>query len=116
MNTKQRTYLVSFRNSDKYLVRFDGTKEELEQSPQFKAIEQKIATYMQQHFATDREIDKLTVPDIEEVEESSRYDGYQTLDLTAVDSLKQSLTREAKNILDQKQMDRNAPFDDIKPY
>ena len=44
MNTKQRTYLVSFRNSDKYLVRFDGTKEELEQSPQFKAIEQKIAT------------------------------------------------------------------------
>lgn len=113
MNTKQKTYLVSFRNSDKYLVRFDGTKEELEQSPQFKAIEQEIATYMHRHFATNHEIDKLTVPDIEEVEDPSKYEGYQTLDPAAVDSLKQSLTLEAKNILDQKQMDRNAPFDSI---
>ena len=47
------------------------------------------------------------------MEDPSRYEGYQTLDPAAVDSLKQSLTREAKNILDQKQMDRNAPFDNI---
>lgn len=116
MNTQPRTYIISFRNTDSYRMTFDGSKEDLEKSPRILQLHQELQDYIREHVADCNYIPQLTTPHIEEVEDrdAAKYAGYPLLDAAAIDRIKQTLTLEARNMLDQKNLDRNAPFDDIK--
>ena len=114
MNTQQRTYIISFRNTDSYRITFDGSKEDLEKSPRILQLHKELEDYIREHVADCNYIPQLTTPHIKEADDAGKYAGYPLLDTAAIDHIKNTLTLEARNMLDQKNLDRNAPFDDIK--
>lgn len=107
--------MVHFGDSSDYRLEFSGSREELESSPKLKEVEKTLADYLKSKIPAFRHVKRLTRPVIHEVEpeDASKYTGYHVLDAKAVDALKDVILTEAQNYQDQKQLDLNAPFDNI---
>ena len=104
-----RNYLVSFGDSNKYAVKFDGNKEEFLNSPKFKDIKDKVIDFIKSKFPMGGFGDAVNF-DVEEVDDAS---GYPELDKNALENLVKSVSEQIKVVLQGKGLNLNAPFDKL---
>lgn len=105
----KKSYLVSFGDSTKYRVSFDGTKEEFENSDKLKDIKKKVADYLKEKFPTGgyAEVVELDVAD------DDGGSGYKDLDKAGMDDLLESVATQVEVQREGLELNNNAPFDNI---
>ncbi len=105
--SKNRFYIVSFGDSEKYrLIVNEGTSDTLQ------TIEKELDTYLRSKFAGDS-FAYFTSPKVTEVawEHRDRYENYPLLDEKAVEAIKAVLLKEASEREDLQQLNSDAPYD-----
>ena len=104
----KRYFVVSFGDSTRYKVGFDGTKEEFETSAKLKDIKKRVDDYLQEKFPTGgyEEVVGMSVSDD---------DGRDFPDIDKIDfnDLLKSVERQVKVERDADELNNNAPFDSI---
>ena len=105
----KRNYIVSFGDSNKYSVSFDGTKEEFENSGLLKDIKNKVCAYLKEKFPTGGYADTVRI----DVEDSDGHGKYPELDKTGIEDLLESVKRQVEVMREGKELNNNAPFDNI---
>ena len=104
-----KNYLISFGDSDKYIVPFDGSREEFVHSEKFREIEDRVFDYLKQQFPTGGYRDVLGV----DVEEARDGDSYPVLDRAGFDKLLNSVKRQVEVWRQDNEMNNNAPYDQL---
>lgn len=109
---KIKTYLISFGNSDKYVLRDTETGEK----SALTRIESELNAYLRERFP-DETFAYFTTPRVDEIssEDTAGYEEYPRLDKKAIDSIKVVLDREVMNMEANTLMDRNALYADVNP-
>lgn len=106
-----KTYIVSFGDSDEYSVSFNGSREELRDSKEFRRIMDQLRECLRNDFPAGN-YEGLISPKIREANDTDK--DYPLLDSDAIRHIKLRLKREGEVLNDNRKLDRNAPFDDIK--
>ena len=109
---KNKIYIVSFGDSDEYSVAFDGSKEELRDSREFRKIMDDLKECLRNDFPAGN-YNGLIMPKIREANDTDK--DYPVLDSDAMRHIKLHLKREGEVLNDNRKLDSNAPYDDIKP-
>lgn len=104
-----KAYLISFGDSDKYRVSFDGDMAEFESSRMFSHIKDEIYGYVRREFP-GAGFKHTLYPDVEEV--SAGEDGYPVLDGEGLEKLKGDVRRQMEVRMGYSELDLNAPFDE----
>lgn len=118
MENKERLYIISFGDSAKYRMLYAGTKEQLENSPKIVGLRDELARFIKDNVTEEgSHACRFATPVIKEVDPSdyARYEDYHDFGRVAVDDIKKVLFTEVKNMLDQKQLDSNAPYGEVAP-
>ena len=104
----KRTYIVSFGDSTRYRVNFDGTKEEFEVSDKLREIKTRVNDYLKEKFPTGGYADvvKISVAD-----DDGR--DFPDLDKVGLDDLLKSVTTQVEVMREGFELNNNAPFDKI---
>ena len=105
----KRNYLVGFGDSDKYIVSYEGSKEDFLHSAQFHDIERKVYEALKQKFPTGG-YEGVVRP---VVEEAHAGDAYAILDRDNLDRLADSVKRQVEVEREDKELNNNAPYDQI---
>lgn len=102
----KRSYVVSFGDSTRYKVYFDGTKEAFEASEAYKEIKDKVYSYLKEKFPTGGYEDVIRAGVADD-------DGrdYQVLDASNMNSLLESVSRQVEVKRETGELNDNAPFD-----
>lgn len=106
-----KIYIVSFGGSDEYSVSFNGSIEQLRDSKEFRRIIDDLKDCLDNDFPAGN-YSGLISPKIREANDTDK--DYPALDSEAIRHIKLRLKREGEVLIDNKKLDRNAPFDDIK--
>lgn len=111
MNT-EKVYLVSFGNSDEYVLR-DGAAGK---DSALTSIEAELNAFLRSEFP-DETFAYFTTPKVTEISEGNveKYAGYPVLDAKAVDTIKHVLEREVKDMEANKVLNDNSPFANVNP-
>lgn len=114
MENMEKTFIISFGNSSKYKMRYDGSAEELADSHRMKDIKSRLVDYIKDKVAFGSYAERYATPEIKEIypDEEKKYEGYPTLDEDAISDIKRHLLREVENMKSQKELSKNAPFGD----
>lgn len=109
---KEKVYLVSFGNSDKYVLRDGSVGKESE----LTKIESELNSFLRQKFP-DETFAYFTTPRVDEIAAShvARYASYPELDSAAITSIKEVLAREVKEMEANKNLNSDAPYANVKP-
>ena len=101
-------YLVSFGDSDKYAVEFPGKLEEFKNSDFVKGLEDKVEGFLKEKFPTGgyEETVEINVAD-----DDGR--DYKDLDKVGFNDLLKSLECQVEVMREGKELNNNAPFDNI---
>lgn len=104
----KRNFIVSFGDSTRFTVSFDGTKEEFESSEKLRDIKNRAMSYLKEKFPTGGYEDavRLSVADADGRE-------YPDLDKTGFDELLKQMARQVEVLREGKELNNNAPFDNI---
>ena len=104
----KRTYIVSFGDSTRYRVAYDGTKEEFEASDKLKDIKTKVFDYLKEKFPTGgyEDVVKISVAD-----DDGR--DFPDLDKEGCQNLLDSVATQVKVLREGEELNNNAPFDKI---
>lgn len=105
-----KTYIVSFGDSDKYSVAFNGSREELIKSDNFRHIVDELKNCLKNDFPAGN-FDDLISPDVREATPADK--GYPELTPDTVRQMIHTLKREAEVINANKKLDSDAPFSNI---
>lgn len=105
-----RTYIVSFSDSRKYLVRDTP----VDASRRIDAVKRSLSDYLCRKFP-ENAMTPYTTPDVVEVglDKEEEYENYAEFDATAVESIRKELEDEIMNLNANREMDLNAPFADV---
>lgn len=103
-------YIVSFGDSDKYSVPFDGSKEEFEHSSEFKHIKDAVFDYVKSKFPAAK-FDELLAPKVEVPTE--RDEVYSELNADNLGKLKHDVARQVEVKLENRELDSDAPYSNI---
>lgn len=106
----EKAYIVSFGDSDKYSVPFDGSKEEFEKSGEFKHIKDDVFEYVKSKFP-EAKYDDVIAPKVEEP--TQRDEVYPVLDSDNLGKLKHDVVRQVEVKMQDKKMDSDAPYSNI---
>lgn len=108
-------YLVSFGDSRKYKISFDGSANELALSPSMTSIKKQLEKYIKEKDPFDSHPLYYASPLIEEIPpyKESAFDSYPELNKEAIDSIQKELVNEVDDQQDLECLNRNAPFDDL---
>lgn len=98
-----KKYLVSVGDSDKYVVSFDGSKDEFKKSAEFKEIKNKVSDFLTTEFPTGGYADVVEIS----VEDDNEK-GYPILDIA---ELLKSAKRQVEVLCRTNMQNLNAPFD-----
>ena len=103
-----RSYLVSFGDSTRYRVYFEGTKEEFETSARFKEIKSKVEEFLKETFPTGgyKVVVAVTVA-------NDDHRDYPVLDDAAFPGLLDSVKRQVNVLFEGKELNNNAPFSEV---
>ena len=104
-----KKYAVSFGDSDKYIVSFDGSKQEFEKSDKLRVIKDRVAEYLKEKFPVGGYSETVEL----NVEEASGDKGFQNLDEAGLESLLHSVGRQVEVLLEGEELTNNAPYDKI---
>ena len=104
----KRSYIVSFGDSTRYRVAYDGSKEEFEASEKLRDIKNKVFDFLKEKFPTGGYEDavKISVAD-----DDGR--SFPDLDNAGCDELLKSVARQVEVLREGKELNNNAPFDRI---
>lgn len=105
----KKYYIVSFGDSNKYKVAFDGTKDELKNSEMYKNLKETVEAYLKGKFPGGG-YTHIVEPVIEEDKGDT---DYPDLNSTAIDDLLKSLALQVTVEKDTDELNLNAPFDKI---
>ncbi len=113
MENDKRLYIVSFGDSRKYRMFYDGDKAAASHNPLLTEVEQELNDFLKNKFPEDPST-YFTSPKVVEVDWADRdnYDDLPVLDADAVTELKQVLTKEIKDMNSLRSLNDNAPFAD----
>lgn len=113
MENTKRLYIVSFGDSRKYRMFYDGDMAAASHNPLLTEVEQELNAYLKEKFPEDPST-YYTTPKVVEVDWNARgdYESYPILDKDAVADLKGVLTREIKDMNSVDELDDNAPYAD----
>lgn len=103
-------YIVSFGDSDKYSVPFDGSKEEFEKSGEFKHIKDDVFEYVKSKFPAAK-FEELIAPKVEDP--SQRDEVYPVLDSDNLGKLKHDVARQVEVKMQDKDLNSDAPYSNI---
>ncbi|MDE6577062.1 MAG: hypothetical protein K2J82_04945 [Muribaculaceae bacterium] len=103
-------YIVSFGDSDKYSVPFDGSKEEFEHSSEFKHIKDAVFDYVKSKFPAAK-FDELIAPKVEVPTEKDEV--YSVLNEDNLGKLKHDVERQVEVKMQNKKLDSDAPYSNI---
>lgn len=118
MENKEKLYIISFGNSSQYRMMYDGSKEQLEKSTRMSAIKNELIEFIKDKVPMGSHAERYATPEIHEVEnrDAAKYADYIDFDSVAVEDIKKTLLRDVENMLEQKQMDSNAPYGNISTH
>lgn len=104
----KRSFIVSFGDSTRYKMFFDGTKEEFEASDKLKEIKDKVSSFLKEKFPTGgyEETVEINVAD-----DDGR--DYKDLEKVGLNDLLKSLECQVEVMREGKELNNNAPFDKI---
>lgn len=102
----ERKYLISFGDSTRYRVAFDGNRDEFENSDKLRGIRREVEDFLKKEFPTGGydDIVELTVAD-----DDGR--DYTDLDKDGLADLLQSVKTQVEVQRDTDEINLNAPFD-----
>ena len=103
-------YIVSFGDSDKYSVPFNGSKEEFEHSSEFKHIKDAVYGYVKEKFPAAKD-SYLLEPTIEVPTEHDEV--YAELNADNLGKLKHDVARQVAVKMQDKTLDSDAPYSNI---
>ena len=107
---KEKIYIVSFGDSDEYSVAFNGSRDNLMRSEKFRRIVDELKDCLRLDFPAGN-YEGLVSPKVREANSTDK--DYPELTPDAVRHIKHRLKREGEVLLDNKKLDRNAPYSDI---
>ncbi len=90
----EKAYVISFGDSEKYSVPFDGSLEEFEHSKELKHIIDTIYDYVKEKYPAD-EVKKVMEPRIEKIDQ--RDEVYPVLNADNLGKLKHEVDRQLEN-------------------
>lgn len=104
----KKIYIVSFGDSDEYSIPFNGSKEELLKSEEFRHITDQLKDCLKEDFPSGG-YESLIYPRVREAEPSDK-EAFPEFTPDALRHIKHHLKREAEVMAANKKLDRNAPF------
>lgn len=104
-----RTYVVSFGDSNKFSVPFNGSRDDFEKSQQLRQIKTTVYDYVKK-FYTAADCSQVLNVEVEELKDS---ESYPLLDAAGMEKLKEDALCQIKVKLDIDRLDANARFDQI---
>lgn len=107
----EKAYVVSFGDSDKYSVPFDGSREEFEKSAEFKHIKDAVFDYVKNKFP-EAEYKDVIAPKVEDL--SERDEVYPVLDADNLGKLKHDVARQVEVKRSDMELNSDAPYSNIK--
>lgn len=107
----EKAYIVSFGDSDKYSVPFDGSREEFEKSSEFKHIKDAVYDYVKSKFP-EADYKDVAAPCVEEI--TQRDQVYPVLNEDNLGKLKHDVARQVEVKMGYTSLDSDAPYSDIK--
>lgn len=107
---KDRYYIVSFGNSDRYFLHDVDNKT-------LANIEAQLNAFLKSKFP-DETFAYYTTPKVDEVSDKNRdkYKSYPPLDAKAIESIKKVLTTEVADMEANRNLNSDAPFANVNPY
>lgn len=115
MSNENRLYIVSFGDSRQYKLRLPGNDAARGSNAQkFVNVENELNAYLKSLFPEET-FAYFTTAKVEEVPagKEEEYASYPSLDDKAIAEIKENLRREVTNMNFQKQLDSDAPFNDV---
>ena len=108
----EKTYLVSFGHSDKYILR-DG---KADRDVELARIEAELNAFLRSKFP-DENFAYFTAPKVEDIpaDKAAEYAGYPVLDDEAVAAIKKVLEREVEDMEANRELNDNSPFANVNP-
>lgn len=106
----KKIYIVSFGDSDEYSVAFSGSRDELMRLERFRKIVDELKDCLKTDFPAGN-YDGLISLNVREANATDK--DYAELTPDAVRHIKHRLKREGEVLLDNKKLDRDAPYADI---
>ncbi len=116
MNTQnaalEKIYLVSFGNSDKYILR----DSEVGEKSYLTRIESELNNFLRDKFPNEP-FAYFTSPRVDEIssDTAEKYSKYPKLDAKAVDAIKKVLSAEVEDLEANKTLNSDAPFANVNP-
>lgn len=116
MNTQnaqlEKIYLVSFGNSDKYVLRDTESGEK----SYLTRIESELNNFLREKFPNEP-FAYFTSPRVDEISEANPedYASYPKLDAKAVDAIKKVLSEEVEDLEANKSINSDAPYANVNP-
>lgn len=107
----EKAYIVSFGDSDKYSVPFDGSRDEFLKSDEFRHIEKEVCEYVKSKFP-EADCKYLLTPHVEEITERDQV--YPVLNEDNLGKLKHDVVRQVEVKQGTTALDSDAPYSDIK--
>lgn len=105
-----KAFIVSFGDSEKYSVPFDGSREEFLHSEEFKHIKDSVFDYVKTKFPEAKYEDVIS-PKVEEITE--RDQNYSVLNADNLGKLKHDVARQVEVMRQDKKFDSDAPYSNI---
>lgn len=111
-NTEEKIYLISFGNSNQYVVR----DTEAGEKSRLMKIESELNEYLREKFP-DETFSYFTSPRVEELGDNGAeaLEKYDALDDKAIENIKKVLSVEVENMAANKKLDSDAPFANVNP-
>lgn len=113
MGNNSKIYLISFGDSDKYRIPFDGTLEQLEKSSLISTVRSEIESFVKSKIKSGSEVKTYALPQIREVSKDDKdIEQYRLFDSSAIQEIKNMILSEVQDMDSLRELNRNAPFDD----
>lgn len=106
----EKAYVVSFGDSDKYSVPFDGSREEFERSSEFRHIKDTVFDYVKSKFP-EAKFEDVIAPRVEEI--SAKDQVYPVLDRENLGKLKLDAARQIEVKQGYTSLDSDAPYSNV---
>lgn len=108
---EKKAYTVSFGDSGKYSVEFDGSKEEFLHSSEFRHIKDAVFDYVKTKFP-EAKYEDVIQPEVEDL--NQRDEVYPVLDADNLGKLKHDVARQVEVKQENRTLNSDAPYSDVK--
>ena len=112
MENKEKVYIVSFGDSAKFRVPFNGSKEELENSEELTALSKELYDYLKKKAGEAADVIPYVTPVVTKTypSDAEKYAGYPELSSASIQDLKATLLNEVQDMMSNSELNREDPY------